>query len=803
MTPEPGFYGRLARFAMRHQALTLALVVLATIVAAVFSARLRVDSNILALMPKDEPSVFALRLLDDEEHGVNFLTLALDASDRAALDTYVARLTAELEVLPEVEYAISGVDDALAWRLGLLQVPISELTTLRDRLHTAIQVGPLAANPLVAARLFDLGPLSERLASAGADVPLLGAEGVARILVRPSGSAHDIPFARALMASVDRVIAANPPADVGVRVLWIGGAYRHNVEDYEGIVQDIAWITGASGVMVLIIVAFAFRTPRALIALFVPLLLSGIWTMGVAGATVGSLNSFTSTVNAILLGLGVDFGIHLYARYREERSHGHEVEEAVVRAWDFVGSACTSAALTSAGAFSALLLAEFDGFRQLGWLLGLGLLLCLVAEVVLMPILLSWVERHGVRHHFGFQRRVRNRRRRPSTYRLAPVVVAILVGFTLVAALVARNIQFEYDISEMRRAGMAYTDLDAKEQELARDSYAPIVVTFDDAASLDAAHARLSTRVEQGLLPEIGTVLSIRSVLPPDQAERVALLQEIAAMADAPNAVFLPASVLSNLQRLRATDVRVLTADDLPGPVRHILGASQGHHRLLLLPTGNMWDMREATLLDQAIRRELPDERLASEFLTLSALYAMMLRDGPFVAAVALGLVVLFTAWDLRRLGTTAGAVSVLLAGCAWWGALLTVAQIKISVINVVGVPIVLGIGIDVMIHLIHRISEEGPGKLLKSLATTGWASALATLTTVVAFAGLSFATSQGLRSLGLLVLLGEVAVTVAGFILVPLGFATAWRFAGRHPIVDPDPGASPEGASPTDAAPR
>jgi hypothetical protein len=79
-------------------------------------------------------------------------------------------------------------------------------------------------------------------------------------------------------------------------------------------------------------------------------------------------------------------------------------------------------------------------------------------------------------------------------------------------------------------------------------------------------------------------------------------------------------------------------------------------------------------------------------------------------------------------------------------------------------------------------LKQEGPGGILRALTTTGWASALGTSTTVVAFAALSLAGSQGIRSLGLLVLLGESAVTVAGFVLVPLGFATAWRLQGRHP---------------------
>jgi hypothetical protein len=206
-----------------------------------------------------------------------------------------------------------------------------------------------------------------------------------------------------------------------------------------------------------------------------------------------------------------------------------------------------------------------------------------------------------------------------------------------------------------------------------------------------------------------------------------------------------------------------------------------------MFPSGNMWDMREAADLAVAIDRELPGEEVAGEYLTLGVLYKLMRHDAPIIAAIAFGLVVLFTYLDIRSIRETAAAIGVQIAGLAWWGALLVAAGIKISIVNFVGIPITLGIGIDVMIHLIHRMHQEGPGRIMKTLSTTGWASALGTSTTVVAFAALSLASSQGIRSLGLLVLLGETSVTIAGFVLVPLGFATQWRLQGRHPSANVD----------------
>ena len=670
----------------------------------------------------------------------------------------------------------------------MLQIPVADLEQIRDRLKGALSLGAAIANPFIASRVLDLGPMTERLANAGDEVKLTTAEGVARMVVRPSGSAHDLPFARTYMHAVDAALAAESAAHPGVNLRWVGGAYRHNVEDYEGIVSDIGWITGASFVMVLIIIAAAFRSPRALVVIFLPLIVSNVWTLGIAGATVGALNTFTSFVNAVLIGLGVEFGVHLYSRYQEIRAKGHSVDESVIRAWDLVGSACTSACLTSSAGFAALMVAQFAGFRQLGWLLSLGLLLCLVAEILLMPVLLSWLDHAEIPAHLH-ARHKRPRRRPPATYRLAPMALLVIASVTGVSGLLIGRIRFEYDLSELRRAGLAYADLSEKEKTLARDSYSPLVVTYPTEAALDAAVARFEKKVADHRLPEIAKVLSVRTLLPADQDQRVRVLNEIAAMADDPNVNYLPASVIANLKHLAASKVRALTAADLPEALQHILGAKAGQHRLLLIPSGNMWDMREAAHLADVMEVELKGVEVAGEYLTLGVLFQVMQHDAPVIGLVALVLVCVFTGADLRQIRPTLGALGVLLAGMCWWGALLVLSDIRISIVNFVGVPIVLGIGVDVMIHLIHRMKQEGPGRILKALSTTGWASALGTSTTVVAFAALSLASSQGVRSLGLLVLLGESAVTVAGFILVPLGFATTWRLQGRTPAVGDDTG--------------
>lgn len=781
------FFARYARWVLAHPRAVALMVLLLSLLAAALVSQLTVNTNLLALLPEEDPVTQAIRKINDEEGGANIVSLAVKGDDPEALDAWMRALAVDLEAVEGVDYVLYDLEPGLAWQLGLLQLTPAELTLLTERLTGAIAMGPAAANPFVAAKLLDLGPLTERLAAAPKSTAVLGGiEGMARLVVRPTGSPFDARFARGFMARVEGVIDAHDAKGAGLEIVWLGGAYRHAVEDVQAVRSDLSWTGLMSLGMVLVLVAFSFRDLRAVVIVFAPLLLSILWTSGFATVSVGSLNTFTSFYPAILTGLGIDFGIHLYARYREERSEGGEVEDCVERAWAKAGPPCLTAALTTSGGFCSLWAAGFGGFRQLGTILAVGVLFSLISVLSLLPLLIRWREKRAYKLP---PRRADTRvGARPPAYRLAPLGLLLSLAVTIAAASQVHRVTFQYDMSELRPEGLAYSDLSPDQQRLATASYAPLIVSYDDDAALSADHAELSQRIAAGELPAFKSVVSIRSILPADQAERVALLQKVAALATPENIQHLPLPVQQNLAKFASTEPRVIAPAELPRALQHMLGALDGRHRLFVLPAGNMWDLRNTQRLREEADRALPGRRVAGEYLAMATLYTLFHGDIPVVAGLALLLVFLLTLADMRSLVKAAAVTSALAAGMAWAGAAMAAFGVQLSVVNFVGIPILLGIGVDVIIHLLHRLDEEGPGRVRVALATTGWASGLSTVTTVVSFAALSLATHRGVQSLGLMIVLGLSLVTLAGFIFVPLGWMTTWKLGGRAPAAGPPP---------------
>ena len=107
-----------------------------------------------------------------------------------------------------------------------------------------------------------------------------------------------------------------------------------------------------------------------------------------------ALNSSTAFLGSVVIGNGVNFGIILLARYREERAKGHGVEDALVIAIRETRMATAVAATAAAASYGSLLLTQFQGFRQFGVIGGIGMLFCLgIGLILLSPALVAWFDK--------------------------------------------------------------------------------------------------------------------------------------------------------------------------------------------------------------------------------------------------------------------------------------------------------------------------------------------------------------------------------------------------------------------------
>jgi predicted RND superfamily exporter protein len=235
----------------------------------------------------------------------------------------------------------------------------------------------------------------------------------------------------------------------------------------------------------------------------------------------------------------------------------------------------------------------------------------------------------------------------------------------------------------------------------------------------------------------------------------------------------------------QASDPDRIMLETLPKALTRRMVSSEGAARVEVLPSQDLADNEAHARFVDTVRSVAPNATgSAVTVLEFGRAVARSFREALAYAIFAVALLLWFL-W--RRLGDMA-LVMVPLA----LAALLTVAtagvlDISFNFANVIVLPLLLGVGVDSGIHLVHRhrVTIETTGSARppeRELLETSTAQAVffSALTTMASFGSLAFSSHVGFASLGQLLLIGMAYTLLANLVVLPALLAL------RRPVVDP-----------------
>jgi uncharacterized protein len=225
------------------------------------------------------------------------------------------------------------------------------------------------------------------------------------------------------------------------------------------------------------------------------------YTLAFTTLVVGHLNILTITFVPMLIGLAIDFGIHLITRYEEELRHGKTEVEAMTKAMAFTGQGIFIGALTTAGAFAAMAFTNFKGIQEMGIICGGGLMVCFIPMMTMLPALLLSGKQNVLDHQVHESVREDERRAKIEKCWLErPVLVCgITATLCLAALLAARKLYFDYNLIKMQSPRLSSVVFEQKLLNSADKSLLYAAVTADsltNAVALQEQFERLSSVAE-------------------------------------------------------------------------------------------------------------------------------------------------------------------------------------------------------------------------------------------------------------------------------------------------------------------
>jgi uncharacterized protein len=563
--------------------------------------------------------------------------------------------------------------------------------------------------------------------------------------------------------------------------------------------MSLATFLSFAGVMAVMIIAFGGC--RHAVLPMAALCVAMVWACGCVTLLIGYVNVLSIAFASILFGMGIDYGIYYVARYLQVRERTTSTSEALARTTALVGPGILTGALTSTISFLAAGLTDFPGVSQLGIMAGCGILLCWLGEATLLPAAIRLTDKDGNRagclpEPLDLRFWLKPLYAFPRLSLVGAVVLTVLMGVGLC------YLRYDYNLLNLQPEGLESVDLEHKlfnqtsrsawfalstadtpQQVIERKKQflaLPSVERVEEIVSklpsdcqrkqqiIERIHQRLAnlpqevpqipvtplTQLDQMLAGAQAMLLSmpqasqiteslrqmremLRSV-PPAEYERLVREYQQAGAKD----------MLRRLQMFQAASMPELPQEsDLPeSVVARFVGSK--HHRYLLqvYSKANIWEVGP---MGQFIRevRSVDPEATGNPFQVYEASHEMKrsFEQASWYALLVIAPVVLF---DFRRLNHGMLAALPMGLGLLQTLGFMGLFDIPLSPANMIVLPLMLGLGMDTGINLIHEMRCQG-----RHYRGAGNAVLVAvvvnSLTTMVGFGALMIANHRGLQSLG------------------------------------------------------
>ncbi len=633
------------------------------------------------------------------------------------------------------------------------------------------------------------------------------------------------PYARGIVeakAALEEVLA-----EVGDPGIEAGLAGIPAVEYEEMITSQRDFARGAILALVLVSAFFMWsfgELRRPALAAFCLVLAIGM-TFGFAWIAVGHLNLLAMVFTIVLVALGIDFAIHMTAHYERHLAEGTSRIDAIRYTYRDVAGALAMGGLTSSVAFLAARFTEAPGLSELGTIAGGGLLIALLCTVFVYPALLVLFDRGKVRGHAGESAYVSPTegeiaRRRPALLGSALLVVCVVISAAGFAAG-----QYRFDTNLL---GIQPTQGDASRWQRAllvgddRTRFA--LATYRDRSELERVRSRLEqrtdviratecvfphheTRKREALAPICDALGSIRVGDPPPadsrsvRRELFSLRQSVRRLREATPEAETALAPLDNAIDTAYRALRELSADDAasrltwlqqilndralpafarlselvcpppfaldlaPTPLRERFVGASGKLALVVYPVEDTWEAEAGTVFANAVLAEEPGAfgGLVSFQWNARSMVTSFARASIY-AAIAITILVFAWVRSVRR------TLLCILPLSLSVGMLLFLMRfgprpVEWNFANFFALPVLIGIGVDSGIHLV-RAWEENRSEVFRGARR---AVVISTVTTIIGFGILATSEHVGVRSLGLILLMGIFLVLFTSLAVLPI----------------------------------
>ena len=599
------------------------------------------------------------------------------------------------------------------------------------------------------------------------------------IFIQPRGTASNTGFTKTFVQSIQKQIDESGLLKQypGLSIQFTGGMITR-LEENRIVEGDLKNSVIVAVVLVTLLLAVYNKSFLSIILLFIPLTTSLSLTFAITRLLIGHVNIVSGFLVAILTGLGINYGIHLYIRFKQELRKGLTLHSAVELMATQVGRSGIIAMATTISVFSLLMFSDFKGFSEFGAIATIGILCAFISYFFILPALIlcaddiHWLRKPRPR---TFSLKI------SSIYEESPTFIATLFILLLISSLfLIPKIEFEHDFKKLRGESPA-ADFEAEATTDFGFAFSPTVIMTTNRDHLPEIHKVLQQiKDSHGEESTIGIHHSLSLFAREQYHEKKEIMDRIRDKLIKDRDIIEISMGTKRFGRLiQLLEAPPFDEKNIPDNILKRFTVMDHYLLLIFAPADkDFFDVRniyqlenEINELKSTLAKSNIDIAVLNENLLAAAILSWVKQKGPLTLGFALIIVFIILLLDFGSLRLAFKTFLPLFTGLALTGALMALFHIKLNFINMVMLPSIVGIMIDHCVYLGHHILDYSRHETTRSVRETGSAIILSALASLAGYVSLNIAHHAGVRSIADVVEAGIIVCTLCALFMLPVLF--------------------------------
>ncbi len=775
------FIDFIIKWSVQKPWLMLGMIILITVPAAYLLKDIKVDTNLIKLLPKHAKAAVATRELESMVGDGGHFIVLFEGNDRDKLVQAVEYTAAEMKKIDALQnvYYKWPTEFLQKYRYSLLP------TEYLDKMYEQLIQWEAKVNPFVDNMLDD----EDEVETHGdkedkQDLQILiqqyqhmseyheSADGkIFGILAPTSKGVTNIGSIKKIKEQIQK-ITLDASEKYGV---WSGitGNHQNKLNEYDIIMYDLNQSSIIAGILILLVLLISYRAISPIIVTIFPLLIGLVWAFALVPHFVGPLNLITAFLLLILFGMGIDYAIHIVKRFQLE-SNNVSVEQALRETYHSTGVAVGLSGLTTGLSLSILALSDFRGFSEFGIISAMAIFTVLLAMYLALPVFVVLFSRFKGMHKQPLVMK--------KVYIPKKLTTIAMGALTLVAVVYAAfNMQFDYNLANMNFDNQKIVnvqELKEKQGKVYSNSMGVAAILLaPNLEEVDNLKSQLYQAKEKDSTSLIGRIRSIRDYSPSeaDYEEKLFLIQDIKEQVSGQ----WTERIEDESQKEMIADflswdppMEPPSVDEIPDIIKanYVSRNGTGHYLVTVNPSEERKDGRNAI----AFTDDLYNVKVSGdikgpigETIVFAEVLSLVISEGWWIAIATLSGVILLVFFNNKSFKKTVVVLIPLMAGMMLTFGLFSLFGFKLTFFNMVVIPALLGMGVDGGIHYVQRWFETGKHtentqkELFEPLS-------LAIITTMLGYSGMMFANHSGISSIGNFAVIGLGLIWFATLIFLP-----------------------------------